>query len=299
MVWIISIANGKILVLFFYLIILVFFLKKIVLLELSWYFSILTNILNTNINTIYFLIFYMLFDLIFFKKIKLNPFILIFCNIFYCTSLVNYNLVFSLVSLRTLTSTLTNGLFLIHPFLLYSSYSIIILFFLKRLKKTHLLFRFKKNISLLSLFALILGGWWAQQELNWNGWWGWDFVEILGLVSFLFLIVFLHVESPQLTNFRSVVSLITAVIILVLSTKLGVVNSIHAFTTSSLTESFIFLSFYLFGFFFFFKKSFFKKKKFARKYAICLFWLTFFIYNYLLVLLSNSTHVSIFTDRFI
>jgi len=100
----------------------------------------------------------MLFDLIFFKKIKLNPFILIFCNIFYCTSLVNYNLVFSLVSLRTLTSTLTNGLFLIHPFLLYSSYSIIILFFLKRLKKTHLLFRFKKKYQL-TFFVRVNLGW--------------------------------------------------------------------------------------------------------------------------------------------
>lgn len=298
-IWFLSRTNEKILVLFLYLAVLLFLLKKIVLLELSWYFSILTNILNTNINAIYFLIFYMLFDLIFFKRMKLNPLLLVLCNIFYCSSLINYNLVFSLVSLRTLTSTLTNGLFLIHPFLLYSSYSIIILFLVKRLKKTHLLFRFKKNISLLSLVALILGGWWAQQELNWNGWWGWDFVEILGLVSFLFLIVFLHVESQQLTSFRSAVSLVAAVIILVLSTKLGVVNSIHAFTTSSLTESFIFLSFWLFGFFFFFKKSFFKKNHPDVNTLFVYFsWLFLFITIYWFFYLTLLTSQFLLIDLF-
>jgi cytochrome c biogenesis factor len=79
------------------------------------------------------------------------------------------------------TKSLTNGLLLIHPVILYLSLSL--LFFLifnslnKRNIKTHNtlnIFIFNKNIFLfifVFLFtSIFLGSWWAEQEINWGGW---------------------------------------------------------------------------------------------------------------------------------
>lgn len=248
---------------------------------------------------VYFLFFYMIFNLIFFKKIRLNLIFLIFFNVFYLKFNFKSNLIFFLTKLRVLTSTLTNGLFLIHPLLLYMSYSLIILFFFKRLNKNYISFEFGKNLTTLSLLALILGGWWAQQELNWNGWWGWDFVEILGLVSFLIILANLHLEKNSALSPKTTFVAVTTVVILVLSTKLGAVNSIHAFTTTSSIESFVFLSFWLIGFFFFFKKSFFLKKfTYVNTLFVYFVWLFLFINIYWFFYLTLLTSEFLLVDLF-
>ena len=273
--------------------------KKPSFLELSWYFTLLINLINTDINSLYFVCFYIIVSLVFLKKIKLSNLIIAYIFIFNFDLILIYNKVFFFKNLRVLTTTLTNGLFLIHPLLLYASYSTIILLIEQKLLKNFLSKKFKERLGVLSLYSLILGGWWAQQELNWNGWWGWDFVEILGLISFLFLIILIHLENRGGISLKSSINIIISISILVLSTKLGVVNSVHAFISASLTEGFIFFFFFLFGTFFFFKKKNITNKNTQINIIfIFFFWIFFFLLVYWLFHITLLSSKLIFIDLY-
>lgn len=90
------------------------------------------------------------------------------------------------------SSGLLNGLVLIHPPLLFFGYACLAVqtLDLPSLKTRLLLSRSPHALAVLALvtflFALMLGSIWAQHELNWGGWWGWDLVE-LGSLFFLLL----------------------------------------------------------------------------------------------------------------
>ena len=45
--------------------------------------------------------------------------------------------------------------------------------------------------------GLVLGAWWAYQVLGWGGYWGWDPVEISGLLPWLSGIAFIHAVLIQ------------------------------------------------------------------------------------------------------
>ena len=103
--------------------------------------------------------------------------------IFFIESLLEYkgfNPIKILLNKSSINLDLTNGLLLIHPFLLYFACCYIISFFFK-----NSLF-FKNNISylflnksntldivillLIIMMSIALGSLWAEQELNWGGW---------------------------------------------------------------------------------------------------------------------------------
>ena len=96
---------------------------------------------------------------------------------------------------------LWNGLVLIHPLFTFFSYFFLIFFYFlvyfQYLKIKD--FFFYKRCCLYfffvcSLASLILGSWWAQQEMNWGGWWGWDPIE-LGSFFFFFLVCFCYIVN--------------------------------------------------------------------------------------------------------
>lgn len=132
-----------------------------------------------------------------------------------------------------------NGVMLIHPMILYIFYAYYIYILcidmlFMHIKVQLVLTRTKFLIYLsvlLILISIILGCWWAEQELSWGGWWSWDFVELLALNFFLYF--FNKVHQNKIVGFLRIYSNIsiglTIILIAILSVRFNIINSIHNF----------------------------------------------------------------------
>ncbi len=94
--------------------------------------------------------------------------------------------------------------------------------------------------------GIILGGWWAYQELGWGGYWAWDPVENASLMPWLTGTAFIHsIIIQEKKNMLKVWNMILIIITFVLvifgtfMTRSGVMSSVHAFTASSLGPIFL------------------------------------------------------------
>ncbi|HMV25902.1 MAG TPA: heme lyase CcmF/NrfE family subunit [bacterium] len=94
--------------------------------------------------------------------------------------------------------------------------------------------------------GIMMGGWWAYEELGWGGYWAWDPVENASLMPWLTGTAFLHsVMIQEKKNMFKVwnVSLIIATYLLCIFgtflTRSGVVSSVHAFAQGSIGIYFI------------------------------------------------------------
>ena len=128
---------------------------------------------------------------------------------------------------------LTNTMFLIHPVLLYFSFSLFL--------NSSLVGKggARSVLALLVLLAMFLGGYWSLQELNWGGWWNWDVLECgIGFI-FIFIALTLHSEkfvSLAYARTRVGISVVIALLYTVLN-KSGVATSIHSFVGSEFIKS--------------------------------------------------------------
>jgi len=98
-----------------------------------------------------------------------------------------------------------------------------------------------------SLFAwgfltvgILLGGWWSYEVLGWGGYWGWDPVENASLLPWLTGTAFLHSVMVQerrgmlrVWNLSLVVATFALTILGTFLTRSGVLDSVHAFSTSA------------------------------------------------------------------
>lgn len=98
-----------------------------------------------------------------------------------------------------------------------------------------------------SLFAwgfltvgILLGAWWSYEVLGWGGYWGWDPVENASLLPWLTGTAFLHSVMVQerrgmlrVWNLSLVVATFALTILGTFLTRSGVLDSVHAFSTSS------------------------------------------------------------------
>ena len=50
-------------------------------------------------------------------------------------------------------------------------------------------------------FITLTGSWWAQQELNWNGLWSWDIIEIFICIHIFIILLYIH-DLPT-TNYKN------------------------------------------------------------------------------------------------
>jgi cytochrome c-type biogenesis protein CcmF len=98
--------------------------------------------------------------------------------------------------------------------------------------------------------GIILGGWWAYQELGWGGYWAWDPVENASFMPWLTGTAFVHsIIIQEKKDMLKVWNMLLISITFVLSlfgtflTRSGVMSSVHAFSASSLGP--IFLAFVL------------------------------------------------------
>ena len=99
--------------------------------------------------------------------------------------------------------------------------------------------------------GIILGGWWAYQELGWGGYWAWDPVENASFMPWLTGTAFLHSiiiqEKKNMLRLWNMILIMLTFILTIFGTFLtrsGVMSSVHSFTQSPLGP--FFLSFVVF-----------------------------------------------------
>lgn len=98
--------------------------------------------------------------------------------------------------------------------------------------------------------GIVIGGWWAYQELGWGGYWGWDPVENSSLVPWLVATAALHASIVQERRggfliWNAVLIALSFVLCLFATfvTRSGVIQSVHAFGGSA--EAWYFAAFIL------------------------------------------------------
>ncbi len=232
----------------------------------SFYNLLLNLLLNTNTN----IIFYILFFLIFYSN--LNMILIIFIFHLLCFSLdidIQYIDINILEKFEfKININLFNGLFLIHPLFIYMflitffkickdyiNYIFIYYTFKLNIKNYTFFFKIKiistQFLSNLILLAIVLGSWWALQELNWGTWWNWDLVEIINLLYFIALLKIIH--NNILIFFKQyfkLLNLIGVFMLCVLAVRLNLIQSIHNFINANDFNQFlkylmVFLYFYI------------------------------------------------------
>jgi cytochrome c-type biogenesis protein CcmF len=89
--------------------------------------------------------------------------------------------------------------------------------------------------------GIVLGAWWSYQVLGWGGFWGWDPVENAALLPWLCGTAYLHSVLVQerrglmrVWNLSLSVAIFSLTILGTFLTRSGVINSVHAFSESSL-----------------------------------------------------------------
>ncbi len=89
--------------------------------------------------------------------------------------------------------------------------------------------------------GIVLGAWWSYEVLGWGGYWGWDPVENASLLPWLTATAFIHSVIVQerrgmlrVWNLSLVIATFCLTILGTFLTRSGVVNSVHAFTQSSI-----------------------------------------------------------------
>ena len=94
--------------------------------------------------------------------------------------------------------------------------------------------------------GIILGGWWAYQELGWGGYWAWDPVENASFMPWLTATAFLHSiiiqekkDMLRIWNMALIILTFTLCIFGTFLTRSGVMSSVHSFTASSLGPIFL------------------------------------------------------------
>ena len=113
-----------------------------------------------------------------------------------------------------------------------------------------------RRLSLVTWLALssgiILGGWWAYQELGWGGYWAWDPVENASFMPRLTGTAFLHSiiiqEKKNMLRLWNMILIMLTFILTIFGTFLtrsGVMSSVHSFTQSPLGPFFLSFVFFL------------------------------------------------------
>lgn len=117
--------------------------------------------------------------------------------------------------------------------------------------------------------GMFLGSWWAYTISGWGGYWGWDAVEISGLLPWLLSIGLIHsmrMHTREKTNTKWTYLFSSGIIILtlfgILITRSGILESVHAYTSGSMGPALtILIVLHILAVIFFAHKSHFKIKK--------------------------------------
>lgn len=122
-------------------------------------------------------------------------------------------------------TSLYNSLSATHPLL-----TVIVLAFFY----LQILFFFKKTIFVvltISISALLLGSEWSQQEVFWEGFWNWDYIEMIMLFIFIFFFIITH---TKLNSSVAIKILLVNTLLIKLGTSTTFMKSIHSFSGNPL-----------------------------------------------------------------
>jgi len=274
-------------------------------------YNILSTLSNIDTNFQITIIILLLVNFNFFSKLQtVLPLFFILClDPQFIVFFWNYSNIYTPLNINLL-----NGLFLIHPiFIIIVFVFFFKKYFLKDFKKLgenralrvrgfnffkwdQKFNKFFQIITLLFINLVIFtGGWWAQQELNWGGWWVWDFIEIVNLFILVFYIVFLHfhkIENKLVWIFSKSL-LIFSIYTLYIISRYNLIPSIHSFLSDLCFLQYdyflykvlaSFLIAYLFEFFYRVLQGFAKKLNLTKLRVFLLNWILY-VYIYSLILL--------------
>jgi len=94
--------------------------------------------------------------------------------------------------------------------------------------------------------GIILGGYWAYNELGWGGYWAWDPVENSSLMPWFILTAFIHSSMIQekrgmLKSWNILLASSTFLLVILgtFITRSGIVSSVHSFTAENLGPLFL------------------------------------------------------------
>jgi cytochrome c biogenesis factor len=225
--------------------------NNFVLISFVWRLVYFLNDTQYNILLFFFLL------CMFTKNYKYFSSIFFLYYFFFLKNENNHYLLYSTI-MWDLNLNLTNGLCLVHPFLVYSVYIYLIFYSFKKYNVFYYwisMFLLKK-VLYINFFALMLGSWWAYQELNWGGWWNWDFVELILFIFFIKLVILNHKFSFSKTLYIYVYNFVFFfyLIIFFIFVRWDILNSVHSFNLVSVFENYasyisgvslIFLTIYL------------------------------------------------------
>lgn len=221
--------------------------------------SIFINFLNQLIDLHFnLLILLLLLNYLFINQnIKISNIIILFIvfdvSINYSTLYIDH--IFN--NAYELNLNLINGLFLIHPILVYIFYSILCylimytfiinnIFFLKKLIYNNKIYVIKNLnklyinlINIISL-AILLGSWWAYQELSWGTWWNWDLIEIINLVYLVISLKLIHSQIYKKINNLNINLILNIfhILILFILIRYSILQSIHNFLSANIQNQY-------------------------------------------------------------
>ncbi len=94
--------------------------------------------------------------------------------------------------------------------------------------------------------GIILGGWWAYNELGWGGYWAWDPVENASFMPWLTGTAFVHSiiiqEKKEMLKTWNMILIISTFVLCIFGTYItrsGAVSSVHAFTADKFGQLFL------------------------------------------------------------
>ena len=150
-----------------------------------------------------------------------------------------------------LNPLLQNVTMAIHPPILYLGFigtTILFVMTLSALIVNEINYQWVKSIRSWALIVwtflsagIILGGYWAYQELGWGGYWAWDPVENSSLMPWFLLTAFIHSSIIQekrglLKTWNVLLASLTYIFVILgtFITRSGIISSVHSFTAESL-----------------------------------------------------------------
>jgi hypothetical protein len=145
-----------------------------------------------------------------FKTCVLTLLLFIYFSLTTCYNSMNQILLELIVRHELINPLLLNSINKYHPFVFYSSITLLMLWALETLKIKQLFNYDFKHASynksgyylVLIMVTLSWGGWWAAQEGSWGGWWNWDPSEVFGLMLMIIYILRNHINHYKLKSVR-------------------------------------------------------------------------------------------------
>jgi len=195
---------------------------------------------------------------------------------------LNYNNFYINIT-NTINQNLLNGSMNIHPifFLILINFILIRYFRMhghnKKYLNKEIFFFFNFYLYFSSFLFMLLGIYWASQELLWGLWWSWDLVEIFLLIIIIIFIIYDHfLKINSIADFYFLRYILTFLLLFFFFNKLNVSNSLHSFGSINSDN---YLVYFIYGaVLFYFVK--------YNNYAYTLFLLSFFIKNLFFYLLT-------------